>query len=93
MTKDEGAVSGEKHEDKTKGGHLENKSYGEVTSSLRRLLNKYEEGENRYQTLLRMMDSRTYPTKGAGLDKMVQAGTKPNVILKTESEDTKNDNI
>ena len=30
---------------------------------------------------------------GAGLDEMVQTGTKPIVLLKTESEDTKNGNI
>ena len=29
---------------------------------IRRLLNKYEEGETKFQTLLRMTDSRMYPT-------------------------------
>ena len=36
-------------------------TYEEATSMLRRLLNKYEEGKNRYQNLHRMMNSRTYP--------------------------------
>ena len=56
MNKDKGAGRGKKYEDKTEDAHLENKSYKEVTTPLRRLLNKYEEGETRFQTLLRMMD-------------------------------------
>ena len=46
--------------------HLENKSYEEVTAPLRRLLIKDaicrwdDESESSFQTLLRMMNSRTY---------------------------------
>ena len=50
-------ATGDRHQDETK---TKNKSYGEVTAPLRRLLNRYKEGENSYQTLKRMMDSRTY---------------------------------
>ena len=42
----------------------------EATSTLRRLLNKCEEGKNRYQNLHGMMNTRTYPIKRAGQDKI-----------------------
>ena len=71
MTKDEGAGSGKRYEDKTKDDNLEKESYREVTRPLRRLLNKYEEDKNRCQTLRRMMDSWTYLIKGAGWNKKV----------------------
>ena len=57
---------------KTKDDQLDNEAYEEATSPLRRLLNKYEEGKDRYQTLQRMMDSGTYPIKRAGRDEKEQ---------------------
>ena len=96
MTKDEGAGSGKRYEDKTRDDHLENKSHGEVTSLLRRLLNKYEEGKNRYQTLRRMMDSRTYLINGAGQDKKVQdkdkADAELNSILQVKMKEEEQEN-
>ena len=71
-TKDEGVGRGKKNEDKTKDDQLDNEAYEEATSPLRRLLNKYEEGKDRYQTLQRMMDSGTYPIKRAGRDEKEQ---------------------
>lgn len=61
---DKGKDKGEsdKHKDKTEGAYQENKSYEEETAPIRRLLNKYGEGVTKFQTLLRMMDSRMYPT-------------------------------
>ena len=55
--------------------HLDEKkakedTYEEATSRLRKLLNKYKEGKNRYQNLHRMMNTRTYPIKRAGQDKI-----------------------
>ena len=47
-------------------------TYEEATSTLSRLLNKHEEGKNRYQNLHRMINSRTYPIKRAGRDEKVQ---------------------
>ena len=71
-TKDEGVGRGKTNEDKTKDDQLDNEAYEEATSPLRRLLNKYEEGKDRYQTLQRMMDSGTYPIKRAGRDEKEQ---------------------
>ena len=61
---DKGKDKGEsdKHKDKTEGAYQENKSYEEETAPIRRLLNKYGEGVTKFQTLLRMMDSRMYLT-------------------------------
>ena len=61
---DKGEDEGEsdKHKDKTEGAYQENKSYKEETAPIRRLLIKYGEGVTKFQTLLRMMDSRMYPT-------------------------------
>ena len=58
------------HLDKKAKGDTE--TYEEATSTLSRLLNKYEEGNNRYQNLHRMIYSRTYPIKRAGQDEKVQ---------------------
>ena len=67
-----------------------------MTSLLRRLLNKYEEGKNRYQTLRRMMDSRTYLINGAGQDKKVQdkdeADTELNSILQVKMKEEEQEN-
>ena len=59
------------HLDKKKAKE-DTETYEEALSTLRRLLNKYEEGKNSYQNLHRMMSSRTYPTKRAGRDEKVQ---------------------
>ena len=48
------------HGDKKKAKE-DKEAYEEATSTLKGLLNKYEEGKNRYQNLNRMMNSRTYP--------------------------------
>ena len=65
-----------------------------MTAPLRRLLNKYEEGETRFQTLLRMMDSRTYPTPHDPKRKMHltegtkdEAETKQNNIIQAKTEE------
>ena len=50
--------TGDRHQDETRA---KNKSLKGVTGPLRRLLNKYKEGEGSYQALRRMMDSRRYP--------------------------------
>ena len=67
-----------------------------MTSLLGRLLNKYEEGKNRYQTLRRIMDSRTYPINGAGQDKKVQdkdeADTELNSILQVKMKEEEQEN-
>ena len=85
---------GDKYKDKTEGAYLENKSYKEVTSPLTQLLNKYEEGETRFQTLPRMMDSRTYPTTHDPNRKMHltegtkdEAKTKQNNILQAKTKE------
>ena len=59
-----------------------------VTAPLRRLHNRYEEGETRFQTLLRMMDSRTYPTPHDPKRKM--RGSKD---TKDEAENKQNSNL
>ena len=46
-------------------------AYEEATSSLRGLLNKYEEGKNRYLNLHRMMNLRTYPISRSRVDEEV----------------------
>ena len=71
-------------------------AYKEVMSTLRRLLNKYEEGKNRYQTLQRMMNSRTYPIKSAGRDEKVQdkdeGDTKQNGNLQVDTKAEEREN-
>ena len=51
-------------------------AYEEATSTLRGLLNKYEEDKNRYQNLHRMRNMNSYPISRARGDKEVQDKTK-----------------
>ena len=76
----------DKHKDETEGAYQENKSYEEETAQIRWLLNKYGEGETRFQTLLRMMDIRMYPTKqDPNRKKHLTKGTKEKAETKQNS--------
>ena len=69
-------------------GKEDKAAYEEALSTLRGLLNKYAEGNSRYQSLHRMMKSRTYPITRKKGDEEVQDKTED--IAKDLAEDGEN---
>ena len=57
-----------------------------MTAPLRKLLKRYKEGKNSYQTLKRMIDSRTYPTpSNPNRKRHLTRGTKGEADIKQNS--------
>ena len=84
------------HGDKEKAKEDE-EAYEKATSTLKRMLNKYEEGKNKYQNLHRMMDARTYPitrSKGDGKEQdKGEGGTKQDDNLQVEEKNEERESL